>query len=105
MNQKFKFVYKDGKVQVKAGVGFYTKVDLGIENIILNLAPTSQSSGAKITPDSSVKSNINYNKRARAFKTNFPPLFFFGNIYRGNVVDIKSVRVNYPLVIIIGGLF
>lgn len=28
--QKFKFIYSDGKVDVKCGVGFYTKVDLGI---------------------------------------------------------------------------
>lgn len=28
--QKFKFLYKDGKVIAKAGTGFYTKVDLGI---------------------------------------------------------------------------
>lgn len=28
--QKFKFTYQDGKVFAKAGVGFYTKVDLGI---------------------------------------------------------------------------
>lgn len=29
--QKFKFIYNDGKVIAKAGFGFYTKVDLGIE--------------------------------------------------------------------------
>ncbi|MGN0572310.1 MAG: nitroreductase family protein [Acutalibacteraceae bacterium] len=28
--QKFKFIYEDGKVTAKAGAGFYTKVDLGI---------------------------------------------------------------------------
>lgn len=28
--QKFKFTYKDGNVSVKAGVGFYSKIDLGI---------------------------------------------------------------------------
>lgn len=28
--QKFKFIYNDGKVQAKSGRGFYTKVDLGI---------------------------------------------------------------------------
>lgn len=28
--QKFKFVFDDGKVKAKAGVGFYTKIDLGI---------------------------------------------------------------------------
>lgn len=28
--QKFRFTYGDGKVSVKAGTGFYTKVDLGI---------------------------------------------------------------------------
>lgn len=28
--QKFKFVQKDGKVSVKAGIGFYAKIDLGI---------------------------------------------------------------------------
>lgn len=28
--QKFKFIYDNGKVFAKAGVGFYTKVDLGI---------------------------------------------------------------------------
>ena len=28
--QKFKFIYSNGKVKAKAGLGFYTKVDLGI---------------------------------------------------------------------------
>lgn len=28
--QKFKFIYENGKVVAKAGVGFYTKIDLGI---------------------------------------------------------------------------
>lgn len=28
--QKFKFIYDNGKVVAKAGVGFYTKIDLGI---------------------------------------------------------------------------
>ena len=28
--QKFRFTYEDGKVEAKPGVGFYTKVDLGI---------------------------------------------------------------------------
>ncbi|MGN0546466.1 MAG: nitroreductase family protein [Acutalibacteraceae bacterium] len=28
--QKFRFIYEDGKVTAKAGTGFYTKVDLGI---------------------------------------------------------------------------
>lgn len=28
--QKFTFVLEDGKVQAKAGIGFYTKIDLGI---------------------------------------------------------------------------
>lgn len=28
--QKFRFIYEDGKVTAKPGVGFYTKVDLGI---------------------------------------------------------------------------
>lgn len=28
--QKFKFIYKGGKVMAKSGVGFYSKVDLGI---------------------------------------------------------------------------
>lgn len=28
--QKFRFTYTDGKVVAKAGVGFYTKIDLGI---------------------------------------------------------------------------
>lgn len=28
--QKFKFIYRDGKVESRAGKGFYTKIDLGI---------------------------------------------------------------------------
>lgn len=28
--QKFKFTYKDGNISVKAGLGFYSKIDLGI---------------------------------------------------------------------------
>lgn len=28
--QKFKFIYKNGDVSIKAGVGFYSKIDLGI---------------------------------------------------------------------------
>lgn len=28
--QKFKFIYNDGKVNATAGIGFYTKIDLGI---------------------------------------------------------------------------
>lgn len=28
--QKFMLIYEDGKVTAKSGVGFYTKVDLGI---------------------------------------------------------------------------
>lgn len=28
--QKFKFIFDDGKVQAKSGVGFYSKIDLGI---------------------------------------------------------------------------
>lgn len=28
--QKFKFIFNDGKVETKAGRGFYTKIDLGI---------------------------------------------------------------------------
>lgn len=31
--QKFSFKYEDGKVSAKAGVGFYTKVDLGIAKL------------------------------------------------------------------------
>ena len=28
--QKFKFAFENGKVKVKRGIGFYTKLDLGI---------------------------------------------------------------------------
>ncbi len=41
--QKFKFVYDDGKVNAKAGVGFYTKIDLGIAKLHFEIA-----SGKKI---------------------------------------------------------
>ncbi len=36
--QKFRFTYADGKVSAKAGVGFYSKVDLGIVKYHFELA-------------------------------------------------------------------
>lgn len=41
--QKFKFIYDAGKVSVKSGVGFYTKIDLGIAKYHFEIA-----SGRKI---------------------------------------------------------
>lgn len=40
--QKFKFLYQDGKVVAKSGVGFYTKIDLGIAKCHFELGAERQ---------------------------------------------------------------
>ena len=49
--QKFLFTLNGNKVSAKAGFGFYTKIDLGMPNIILNLGQGPNTSSGRNLPE------------------------------------------------------